>query len=100
MRLSGQNFINKVVHGIDVSPGLSCRIERSLYHVEMDAIGKEVGTPHQRDHSSCTAFCEPIGVQQPAALIGVHRAAIKIEIKVADTVPFRIPDFPKRSAMG
>jgi hypothetical protein len=61
----------------------------------MNAIGEEVAPANERDHFCWLAACEQKSVAQTIALPGAHRAVVKIEGEIADSVLLVITNLAK-----
>ena len=61
------------------------RVLGRLDDVEVDAVGEEVAAAHQHDDVGLAASGGvAVGIEQPSALVGAHRAVVEVEVQVAD----------------
>ena len=110
-RVAGERGDDEVVVGLDhlahdvvdreqVPPRLGGGVIGRLDHVEVDAVGEEVGAAHQHDHARVARARVAVGVEQPAALVGAHRAVVEVEVQVADAGVLLVGDLAERARPG
>ncbi len=101
MRVGLHDLAHDVVDRLQVQPRRDRRIVGGLDHVQMDAIGEEIGAAHEHEDLGLTPqTCEQVGVAQAPALLRAHRAVVEVEAQIADLRVLLVDDLAEGVPVG